>query len=565
MPTAAAQHVTPYTIKVDGAAIDPALLAQVTEVKVRQSLRQPASAAVRITDPALEQMDRHPLQIGSRLEIAVGAVDATSPTKIFDGEIVALEPEFEPGGAAIGVRAYDKSHRLQRAKKARTFQRMSATDMVNRIMRDAGLQGSGDATHHVFEFFQQSDETDREFVRRLERMHDFEFVVEDGQYKFRAAGKIESPAVTLEYGNSLLSFRPRLTAVQQDAEVEVRGWDIKGKQTISVTERSPDEPAQVGVQRASLKDTFGSNKLLVSDRSVNDTGEATQLAKATLQRRAAAFLEAEGTCMGTPRIKAGGKYVVTGVTHIIRSPDTYKTFFQISGRSDRNLLDLMHPPQERPWGHSMVVGIVTNNNDPEHMGRIRVRYPSLTDQEEGAWARVLSHNLGKDRGIFMLPQVDDEVVVAFESGDPRSPLVIGSVFNGNNKPGNEFLADQKGGIVVMSDDIARVHSKEDMTFKSDKKLMIEVTSDSDTKIKGSSKSKTDSSVEMKAGSSYTLEAGSSMTIKGASISVESQGSLKLKGATVEIESQGPATLKGAMIDINASGIANLKGSMVNIG
>jgi uncharacterized protein involved in type VI secretion and phage assembly len=366
--------------------------------------------------------------------------------------------------------------------------------------------------------------------------------------------------------------------VQQDAEVEVRGWDINGKQTISVTESSPEEPAQVGVQRASLKDTFGSNKLLVSDRSVNDTSEATQLAKATLQRRAAAFLEAEGTCIGSPRVKAGataelkglgqkfsGKYLVTGVTHVIRSPDTYKTFFQISGRSDRNLLDLMHPPQERPWGQSMVIGIVTTNNDPEHMGRIRVRYPSLTDQEEGAWARVLSHNLGKDRGVFMFPQVDDEVVVAFENGDPRNPLVIGSVFNGRNKPGNEFLPNQKGGFVVMSDDVAHVHSKDDMTFKSDKALHIEVTNDAETTVKGSSKGKADSAVEMKAGTSYKLEAGSSMTIKGATISVESQGSLKLKGATVEIESQGPATLKGAMIDINASGIANLKGSMVNIG
>jgi uncharacterized protein involved in type VI secretion and phage assembly len=213
----------------------------------------------------------------------------------------------------------------------------------------------------------------------------------------------------------------------------------------------------------------------------------------------------------------------------------------------------------------MVIGLVTNNNDPEGMGRVRVKYPSLSDNEESDWARVLSHNQGNARGIYMLPQPDDEVVVAFENGDPRRPLVIGALFNGKNKPGSEMLPDKKGGLTVLSDDRAYVHSKEDMTFKSDKGLMIEVTKDSDTKIKGSSKSKTDSAVEMKAGTSYALEAGSSMTIKGATISVESQGSLKLKGATVEIESQGPATLKGAMVDINASGIANLKGSMVNIG
>jgi uncharacterized protein involved in type VI secretion and phage assembly len=165
----------------------------------------------------------------------------------------------------------------------------------------------------------------------------------------------------------------------------------------------------------------------------------------------------------------------------------------------------------------------------------------------------------------MLPQPDDEVVVAFENGDPRRPLVVGSLFNGKNKPISEMLPDQKGGLVALSDDVAYMHSKEDMTFKSDKAMVIEVTNDQTSKVKGSVKNETSSAVEMKAGSSYKLEAGSSMTIKGATISVESQGSLKLKGATVEIESQGPATLKGAMVDINASGIANLKGSMVNIG
>jgi uncharacterized protein involved in type VI secretion and phage assembly len=164
-------------------------------------------------------------------------------------------------------------------------------------------------------------------------------------------------------------------------------------------------------------------------------------------------------------------------------------------------------------------------------------------------------------------------VVAFENGDPRRPLVIGSVFNGKDVPGSEMLPDQKGGFAVMSNDRAYVHSKEDMTFKSDKKLVIEVTSDNETTVKGKSTTKADSSVELKAGTTYTLEAGSSMSIKGATISVEAQGSLKLKGATVDIESSGPASFKGGTVEVSAqgildlksSGMANLKGSITNIG
>ena len=568
MPTLAASHVTPYKIKVDGADIDPGL--QVTEIKVRQSLRQPSSAMIKITDPKLEHMDSHNLQIGSRLQVLFGSTDAQTPTKVFDGEIVALEPEFDQKGVSIGVRAYDKSHRLYRAKKVRMFQRMSAKNMVDKVMSEAGIQGSSDSTTRQFEFFQQSDETDREFIRRLERLHDFELVIEDDRFKFRQAGQIGAPVASLEYGVSLLNFRPRLTAAQQDAEVEVRGWDVKGKQTISMTERSADGSAQIGVARSTLTNKFGSNKLLVSDRSVVDTGEASQLAKSTLQRRAAAFLEAEGSCLGNPAVKAGatveikgvgtkfsGKYLITSVVHSMRSTGTYKTSFVISGRSDRSLLDLMHPPPARPWGQSLVIGVVTNNNDPDKIGRIRVKYPALSDDQEGDWARVSTHNAGDQRGIYMLPQVGDEVVVAFENADPRRPLVIGSLFNGKEKPSSVMLPDQKGGLAILSKDRAYVQTAEDMTFKSDKKMIIEIGTDQTGKASGK--------VEMKSGTTYTLEAGSEMKIKGVSVTVEASGALKLKGATVEIESQGPAKLSGAMVDINASGIANLKGSMVNIG
>jgi phage protein D/phage baseplate assembly protein gpV len=585
MSAGAQQHVSPFTVKIGDAKLAPELAAQLLEIKVRQSLRQPSSALIRIGDPDGHHVDD--FKVGGKLEVLVGAIsDQSGGQTVFKGEIVALEPEFDANGVTIGVRAYDQTHRLQHGKKVRTFQQSSASDMVNQVLSEAGLSASTDSTSVVFEFFQQSDETDREFIRRLERMHDYELYDDGSQVHFRAASKVGSPTVTLTYRDNLLSFRPRLSTAQQDSDVEVRGWDIKGKKVTTGTASSAQsKPATIGADRATVARAYG-KKLLVSDRSAATSDEANLLAKSTLERTAAAFVEAEGSCLGEPKVKAGetieikgigtqfsGKYVVTGVTHQMRSPGTFKTFFTISGRSDRGLLDLVHPPQERPWGQSMVVGIVTNNNDPEAMGRVRVKYPSLSDKEEGAWARVLTHNAGKARGIYMLPQNDDEVVVAFENGDSRRPLVIGSVFNGSAKPQSEMLPDQNGGFAVMSDDCAYVHTKKDMTFKSDQKMIIEVTQDQESKVQGAVKNEGSKTVEMKAGTSYTLEAGSSMSIKGASITVEAKGTLSLKGATVEIESQGPASLKGAtvqvnaqgMLDLNASGVANLKGTMVNIG
>ena len=93
-----------------------------------------------------------------------------------------------------------------------------------------------------------------------------------------------------------------------------------------------------------------------------------------------------------------------------------------------------------------------------------------------------------------------------------------------------------------------MHSKEDMTFKSDKKMVIEVTDDQSVKAK-SIASETQQGAKLKAGTTYEIEAGSSMSIKGVSVTVEASASLTLKGATVDVQASGPLTLKGAIINI----------------
>ena len=84
-----------------------------------------------------------------------------------------------------------------------------------------------------------------------------------------------------------------------------------------------------------------------------------------------------------------------------------------------------------------MVGVVTNNNDPEQLGRVKVTFPSLSDVES-FWAPVGVPSAGKERGISMLPQPDEQVIVAFENGDPSYPYVIGSLFNGKDTPGTEM-------------------------------------------------------------------------------------------------------------------------------
>ena len=92
--------------------------------------------------------------------------------------------------------------------------------------------------------------------------------------------------------------------------------------------------------------------------------------------------------------------------------------------------------------HGLVVGIVTNITDPESRGRVKVRFPWMDgadDPVESHWARVVGFYAGGSRGAMTIPEVGDEVMVAFEKGDPNHPYVIGAVWNGEHTvpgPGN---------------------------------------------------------------------------------------------------------------------------------
>jgi uncharacterized protein involved in type VI secretion and phage assembly len=217
-----------------------------------------------------------------------------------------------------------------------------------------------------------------------------------------------------------------------------------------------------------------------------------------------------------------------------------------------NLLELLNGNVDSYAGagkvYGVVVGIVTNNQDPEQLGRVKVKYPWLSASEESHWARMATLMAGKDRGSFYLPEVDDEVLLAFEHGDVRFPYVLGMLWNGEDTPrydnsdgkndlrvitsrsGHEFIFDdndRQGKVTI--------HTKKNHTITLDdsaggEKISIEdhtggnsIVIDSSSNsiaVKSATKLTIDSQiVEIKAGGTMKLEATGTMTIKGAMVMI----------------------------------------------
>src|SRR3954447_16953635 len=221
----AVEHVAGVDILVAGANLDPKWRNSMIEMKVVDSLTLPDMALVRLKDPTGDAIDSHPLQLGKDLEIKASGKGERATTSIFKGQIAAVEPEFGAQGVVISIRAYDKAHKLNRERKTRTFQQVSAADMVKKIAGESGLSAKVTSTDVVHEFFQQSNETDWDFIWQLALTHDYEVVVDDSALEFRPANGAGGAPVALKWQETLISFRPRMSGVQQPQTVNVRAWD----------------------------------------------------------------------------------------------------------------------------------------------------------------------------------------------------------------------------------------------------------------------------------------------------------------------------------------------------
>ena len=554
MSTAAPNGRTALTAGVEvlvaGQPLDPTITPLLQEVRVEDNLTLPDAFMIRVSDPGLKHIDTHPLEVGATVEIRLGAPDSNRLNTLITGQVTSIEPEFRADGISIVARGYDRSHALNRTRRTATYQDTTVAEVVRKVCQRAGIQattvedGGGGQP-----FIQQSNETDWEFLWRLARRVGCEVEVTDEALQFRRAGggEPEGEALTLRYGETLLSFRPRLTGVQQVDEVVVRSWDYTSKRAIEATAQ-PDRPrSTIGVPRDEVATSLGGGAMTISDAPVGDQEEADALAKSVMGRITEAYLEAEGTCRGNPRLRAGvsvkvegvgtrfsGTYRITSTTHAFRGASGYETRFRVSGDSSRSLVELLNPSTRPGWdADGAQVALVTQNEDPDGLGRVRVRYPELGEETEGWWARIVGPGAGADRGLLMTPRVGDEVLVAFEHGDVRRPLVLGSLWNGEETPGE--LVQSDGSFRLRSAETIGITADKSMTITAADELTVEVGGASAVMKKDGTITATGKEVTVKGSGSVTIEASSSLTLKaGGSLTIQAGGTVKVTGAQVQL-------------------------------
>ena len=186
--------------------------------------------------------------------------------------------------------------------------------------------------------------------------------------------------------------------------------------------------------------------------------------------------------------------------------------------------------------NGVVIGIVTNNNDPDDMGRVRVTFPWQGDCDESYWARVATLMAGNDRGAFFLPEVDDEVLVAFDHGDINHPYVVGALWNGVDTP-PETNSDGKNNIRKIKSRSGHEIILDDNHEQGAEKIEIHTNAGHTILLDDSTGSEKIEIRDKTGANSIVMD-----SVQGA-ITISSQTKLSIKSQIIEIEAGGMMTIK----------------------
>jgi uncharacterized protein involved in type VI secretion and phage assembly len=576
-------------VKVNGSDLSPTNMNSMIGLKINSGLRIPSRATLEFLD------DGFAVSAGGTFTIGA-AVAITTPDgmALFKGEVTGIHLDVEYGAPNLSVVADDAAYKMTLGNKVRTFTDMTYSDVVSQMAREYGMTVATTATSGTHKYLMQSD-SDFGFLTEIADRAGYDWWVDaDGALQFHpmaAQGGSGGPTVKWDDQGTLRHFAVRATALHP-AKVTAKGWDPANKQAVSSTsstvQTKPDASLVTPYLAASSLTSNGA--VQSAHRMFSDQSEGQSLADSIAKRSIAGAVVATGVTHVNPNISVGqsvtvqsmgpasGNYPVTEVEHSY-STGGFETRFTAGDREPTGLVDTLSGPRPSSFRQDgLVVGVVTNLGDSSSpKGHVKVKLPTLGDQVESFWARVVSTGAGDSRGMTFLPEVNDEVIVGFEGGDITRPLVLGGLYSGasaaldygaaNGTIAKRQIVSRLGHVIELGDGDGPADQHIWMTLAGGE-FFVKLGKDGLTATVPSGKpakvSAGDSSIVIDAqgnitltGQKITLKATQDVEISGLNVKVKATASLEGSGAQVKMAGTGQA-------ELSSSGQTAVKGSVVMI-
>lgn len=601
-------------VSVDGTPLPPTTATLLVTGRVTDAANLPDSFELEFADTAGSVLADGGFRIGVPVVLTVSENGPQGPVKLLDGEVTAIDREDIAGVLRTRVRGLDRSHRLFRGRRVAAYLDRTPADIVRDVAKRADVPVKeitvrGSVLKHVT----QDNVSDWIFLKRLADATGSTFSVVEGGLEFGPPTEAaEAPAgaesarddpVVIEHGMNTLALQATVTSASQVPEVEVRGWDPERKEAVVSTAPPKTRAAQLPtVDPEKVAEAFASPKHVAPDGD-GRPAEQDRLAASVADRIAGGFAEVEATIRGNSRIRSGtavtlrgfgapfdGRYTVTESVHDFAAGTGYTTTVVVSNASDRSLLGVATGALAAAPGGSGATGgagrmtgvvsaLVSDIDDPSQLGRVRLTFPHLSEDYVSGWARTVHAGAGAKRGAVILPEVGDEVLVAFEAGRFDRPFVLGGLYNGVDEPAGGWASVQQRGEVVRRSFTSRtgmnlVFTEEPgtetlevstsggaqrVTLTQTGQRGIEIISEGPVLVTA----KTDATITADQGrlavsaASVDLTATGAVRIEGATVSVKGSGAAEVEGGTLALKGQGTA-------ELSAGGATTVRGSIVKI-
>lgn len=582
--------LTSPKVRVAGSPLTRDYLDKLISLRVQLGQCVVGRATLRFSDLGFAVSASSTFAIGTEVKITAGS------STLLNGTVTGVNLEQRSTNPPeLLVIVDDGGYKLARGAKPVTYKNVTFTSVIEQLATNVGLTSHvtpTDGLSQTVDYLLQTGSA-LALIDRLTQRTGAVWRIEDKQLVVEPAGTAHG-SVNVTLGEDLVEFSVRASGLYP-TKVNVSGWDVRQQQPIVGTAQpSRTAPADFvsGYVASSRSGSLSEDEVSLAGFMPSSQQDATAIAEALGGLDVDGAVVARGTCHVQPTIKPGttvqvtdagpasGHYVTSEVEHVYTDRG-FQTRFVAGPRRPTGLVDTLGRAAPDPGLRvtGLVVGVVTDNKDPDEYGRVKVKYPGLNGEVESDWARVVSLGAGPSRGAVFQPEVNDEVLVGFEFGDSRRAVVIGGLYSPNNAlpEAQKVLGD---GTV----DYRRITSR--------KKHVVELADGTDSATQhvllqlGTAEHKLRLGadaflIEMASGKPLTIKAGDSkfeitnsgdINIEAANISIKATAKLALEGATVEIKGQSQAELQAAIVSVKANGTASidgggaltLKGGMVQI-
>jgi type VI secretion system secreted protein VgrG len=489
-----------------------------------------------------QAIDKAQSYIGQQIKIEINpSTMSTESPFVFNGIITEAQMVRTAGAAGgIIINGYSPTIAMEATPNTKSYTDKTLADIVNiitgkytkqKINPKVSIKNDSTLPYTV-----QYGESDFGFLARMAQKKGEWFFFDGEELQF---GKPATKTFSLEYGRTLHSFNIEMRA--KSLGFEYMGYDPSTADTQKVNS------SEVGYQpQGYSKNMFDASQKLFPDNSTmlyshaleegNSRTHLVNRATTQLQSRAADLVTAKGdsdetglrlgdvvvikesafSITGNPldglQEQNFGSYIITDIVHVCDESGTYHNTFDAVPEA------VLCPPYGNVHSHPNTdsqPAVVIDNNDTLGLGRVQVQFAWQKDDGNNTpWIRMTNPHAGGGKGMYFIPEIGEEVLVAFEAGNAEKPFVLGAMYNGNESSsystaGNDqkVIQTRSGTKIIMNDAIGSVFIEDPSgnTWMMDGKGNISVNAPKNFTLTAGE------NISMSAGKNVSVSAGENMT------------------------------------------------------